>query len=110
MVFNGHTPESIAELDEITMAQIQTMYADGALGSQKTNYLLSVLIAGVFNYMRPSGKAPYEAKDPMGSAYEYMFPPATAEDQKAQVNSTLLSFMMQAPGFTATTFGAPNGE
>ncbi|CAB4165318.1 hypothetical protein UFOVP815_34 [uncultured Caudovirales phage] len=110
MVFNGHTQDSIAELDEVTIAQIQTMYADGALGTQKTNYLLSVLIAGVFNYMRPSGKTPYETKQPMGAAYEYIFPPASEEDQKAQVNSTLLSFMMQAPGFNVTTFGAANGE
>ena len=110
MVFNGHTPESLAELDDITMAQIQTMYADGTLGLQKTNYLLSMLIAGVFNYIRPKGKTPYEVKQPMGAAYEYMFPPASEADQKAQVNSTLLAFMMQAPGFNATTFGAPSGE
>ena len=83
------------------MAEIQTMYADGVLGMQKTNHLLSVLIAGVFNYIRPKGKTPYEIKQPMGGAYEYLFPPKSEAEQKAEVNSSLLQFMAQAPGFNA---------
>lgn len=90
------------------MAQIQTMYADGVLGMQKTNHLLSVLIAGVFNYIRPKGKQPYDTKQPMGAAYEYMFPPVSSADQQAEVNSSLLAFMMQAPGFEK--FGGLDGK
>jgi hypothetical protein len=33
MIFNGHTLETISELDDVTMANIQTMYADGMVGN-----------------------------------------------------------------------------
>ena len=42
MVFNGHTLESVNAIDDITFAEIQTMYADGVIGNQKTIYLLGL--------------------------------------------------------------------
>ena len=34
MIFNGHTPEMVDDLDEETFAELQVMYADGLLGNK----------------------------------------------------------------------------
>ena len=46
MTFNGHTSESIAQIDEVTMRRIQTMYADGVLGNHGILITLGQLTAG----------------------------------------------------------------
>lgn len=105
MVFNGHTPETIAALDEVTMSRLQTMYGDGLVGNQKTIELLGTLIAGVFNYIRDSSKTtPYKLANIIGSAYDYIYPPLSPEEQKAAVSNSLLAFMSQAPGFEKDRF------
>jgi len=105
MVFNGHSSESIAALDEVTMLQIQAMYGDGIIGNQKTIELLGTLIAGVFNYIRDTGKSsPYKLANIIGSAYDYIYPPLSPEVQKQQVSNSLLAFMSQAPGFEKDRF------
>lgn len=104
MLFNGHTDESIAALDDVTFGQIQTMYADGIIGNRRTIELLGVLTAGVFNYMRGANQPAYQLPKIIGSAYDYLYPPATPEEAKQQVNSSLLAYMTQAPGFKKGVF------
>lgn len=87
------------------MARLQTMYGDGMIGNRKTVELLGTLIAGVFNYLRDSGKSsPYSLANIIGSAYDYIYPPLSPEDQKAAVSNSLLAFMSQAPGFEKDRF------
>jgi hypothetical protein len=109
MIFNGHTHETLAALDDVTMLQIQTMYADGVIGNHKMIEAIGTLAAGVFNYMRPANSSPYKLANIIGSAYDYLFPPLSEEEKKQQVNTSLLSFMTQAPGFNKTLFKAKNG-
>jgi hypothetical protein len=109
MIFNGHTHETIAELDDITMAQLQTMYADGLIGNQGLLEVLGGLTNGVFNYMRSTNSAPYKLVNIIGKAYDYIYPPLTEQQQKQQANEQLLTFMSQAPGFSADKFGVKNG-
>lgn len=109
MIFNGHTHESIAALDDVTMLQIQTMYADGVIGNHKIIETIGTLAAGVFNYMRPSGASPYKLANIISSAYDYLYPPLSEEQKKEQANTGLLSFMAQAPGFDKSLFKAKNG-
>lgn len=105
MVFNGHTPETIAGLDEITMARLQTMYGDGILGNHKIVELLGTLIAGVFNYVRdPSKSQPYTLGNISGLAYDYIYPPLSPEAQKQAANNSLLTYLSQAPGFVKDRF------
>lgn len=99
MIFNGHTHESIAALDDVTMLQIQTMYADGVIGNHKLIEGIGTLTAGVFNYMRPSGAQPYKLANIIGSAYDYLYPPLSPEEKKKQVSDSLMAFMTQAPGY-----------
>lgn len=109
MIFNGHTHESLAVLDDVTMLQIQAMYADGLVGNKKSIEVLGNLVAGVFNYMRPQNIAPYKLGNIIGSAYDYLFPPLSEEQKTLQANESLLAFMSQAPGFDKTLFEAKNG-
>lgn len=109
MIFNGHTPESIAELDEIKMAQIQTMYADGVIGNESLIQLLGTLISGVFNYIRPANTSPYKLQNIIGAPYDYIYPAETDEQKAEAVNNSLLTFLSQAPGFQPSIFGLDNG-
>lgn len=104
MIFNGHTHESIAALDDVTMLQIQTMFADGMIGNRKLIEVLGSLTAGVFNYLRTPNSSPYKLANIIGSSYNYLYPPLSPEQLKEQASENLLAFMTQAPGFKADMF------
>ena len=97
-------------MDDVMMAQLQTMYADGLLGNRAIIELLGTLTNGVFNYMRADKSPPYKLVNILGSAYDYIFPPMTEEQKRQQANEQLLTFMSQAPGFSIDKFGVKDGE
>lgn len=99
MIFNGHTHDTIATLDEVTMQQIQTMYADGLIGNRGIIEALGNLTAGVFNYMRPANSSSYKLATIIGNTYDYFYPPLTPEQQKQKASDSLKIFMSMAPGF-----------
>jgi hypothetical protein len=109
MVFNGHTLDSIAEIDDITMTNIQTMYADGMIGNYGLLTQIATLTNGVFNYMRQANSPTYKLANILGNAYDYIYPPLTEEQKKTAVNDGLIGFMSQAKGFNKTKFGVNNG-
>lgn len=104
MIFNGHTHDTIACLDDVTMANIQAMYADGMVGNQSLVTLLGTLINGVFNYIRPANSPAYKLASILGPAHDYIFPPLPDHMQQDAINNSLLAFMSQAPGFDKTRF------
>jgi hypothetical protein len=104
MIFNGHTQDSIAAIDHDVMGDIQTMYSDGMLGNHNVIYLLGSLVSGVFNYMRSANSQPFSLEKVLGPAYDYIYPPLTEEQKKAQANEQLLTFMTMAPGFNKERF------
>jgi len=104
MIFNGHTTESIAAIDQITMFNIQTMYADGVIGNHGLLQQAATLTTGVFNYIRPAHAAAYKLSGTLGSVHEYLYPPASAEQLAEQTSNSLLAFMTQAPGFSGERF------
>ncbi|CAB4146845.1 hypothetical protein UFOVP499_53 [uncultured Caudovirales phage] len=104
MIFNGHTHETLALLDDVTMLQIQTMYADGMVGNQSVINLLGTLVNGLFNYIRPANSPTYKLANIIGSAYDYIYPPLPPQVQQEAVSNTLLAFMTQAPGFEEKRF------
>ena len=109
MIFNGHTLDTIAEIDDVTMANIQTMYADGMVGNYGILTQVSTLTNGVFNYMRSANSPPYKLANILGNAYDYIYPPLSDEQKKAAVNDSLLAFMLKADGFDKTLFGIKDG-
>lgn len=104
MIFNGHTKESIAQLDEMTMARIQVMYADGIIGNQGILTVLGQLTAGVFNYMRPANSPDYKLAKILGLAYDYIVPPLSKEQQQEATQNALKTWMSAAPGFNPNRF------
>jgi len=104
MIFNGHTQDSLALLDEATMTRIQTMYADGVVGNQGVLTVLGQLTAGVFNYIRAANAQPYKLAKILGSAYDYIVPPLSEEQQKQATDNALKTYMMAAPGFKQDRF------
>ena len=109
MIFNGHTLDSVSEIDDVTMANIQTMYADGLLGNYGLLTQIASLTNGVFNYMRPANSPVYKLANILGNAYDYIYPPLSEEQQKAEVNDRLMAFMSRAQGFDKTLFGVKDG-
>lgn len=109
MVFNGHTHESLAQIDEVTMSRITTMYADGMIGNFQILTILGQLTAGVFNYMRSANSPDFKLANILGSAYDYIVPPASPEAQKEAANEALKLFLTTAPGFNEKMFKVKNG-
>ena len=109
MIFNGHTHETIAELDDVTMTNIQTMYSDGLIGNGGLLTQLATLTNGVFNYMRTANSPPYKLANIMGCAYDYIYPPLPESTKQAAVNDSLLMFMTQSQGFKKELFEVKNG-
>lgn len=104
MIFNGHTHDTLAQLDEMTMARIQVMYSDGVIGNQGLMTLFGQLTAGVFNYMRAPNTPDFKLAKILSSAYDYIVPPLTPEQQKEATNNALKTYMTAAPGFRQDRF------
>jgi hypothetical protein len=109
MIFNGHTLDTISEIDDVTMANIQTMYADGLIGNYGLLTQMATLTNGVFNYMRAANSPPYKLANILGNAYDYIYPPLPPEVQKESVSNSLLAFMTQAQGFDKSKFEVKHG-
>ncbi len=91
------------------MRRIQTMYADGAIGNHGILTVLGQLTGGVFNYIRPKDAPDYKLVSILGTAYDYIVPPVTAEEQQESVNNSLKLFMTAAPGFDPKKFKVNHG-
>jgi hypothetical protein len=103
MVFNGHTQESIDEIDEETLTDITVMYADGLLGNKAIYNAISPLTAVVFNYFRdPSKSSAYKADDIFPWIVEYSKDPD--EEKVDTANQALLTFLTNAPNFKMERF------
>lgn len=109
MIFNGHTHDTLAQIDEVSMSQIMTMYADGVVGNFQILTVLGQLTAGVFNYIRPANSPDYKLARILGVAYDYIIPPVSPQNQKDATNEALKLFLTSAPGFNADLFKAKNG-
>ena len=99
MLFNGHTQQSINEIDEATFTEIMVMYSDGIIGNKKAIDVLGTLVTGVFNYIRPPNSSPYNLKGVINEVYGYLY-----AEQKQNASDSLLTFMSQAQGFSMDKF------
>ena len=101
MVFNGHTTQSINEIDEETFADISVMFSDGILGGKGIFDAIAPLTAGIFNYLRAANTTPHTSADIFPWVTEYDKNPDMDITNVAKINESLLSFMSHAPGFTS---------
>lgn len=94
MTAHGADPDNV---DEETFGDICIMYNDGVIGNLGLLQVLGSLTAGQFNKMLPKGSTPYKLQDIIHSSYDYIFPPLSEQDKKAQVNKRLLQFIQMMP-------------
>lgn len=99
MLFNGHTQDSINEIDETTFNTISVMYNNGILGNMALLNVLGSLTAGVFNYIRPPNAPAYGLKTILNEAYGYLY-----QDAEITPQDSLKLFMTQAQGFNMDLF------
>jgi hypothetical protein len=99
LIFNGHTQETINQLDEETFNTITIMYADGVLGNHGLLNTTGVLVNGIFNYMRSPTQPAYSLKSILNQAYGYLYPDADVEP-----SDSLKFFISQAKGFSMNKF------
>lgn len=95
MIANGADPDN---LDEETFGDICIMYNDGAIGNLGILQVLGALTTGQFNKVLPKGTTPYKLQDIIPSAYDYLYPPLSEQDKKAQANNRLLQFVKSQKG------------
>jgi hypothetical protein len=86
---HGTDPSAV---DEETFGDICVMYHDGAIGNLGLLQVLGTLTAGQFNKMLPKGATPYKLQAIIPSAYDYLYPPLTEQDKRAQVTKSLMAF------------------
>lgn len=104
LIFNGHTLQSVDDIDEETFNDICVMYGDGVLGGRAIYDALSPITTAVFNYIRKPETAPYNADAIFPWITEYTKNPEFEPTLEDKNNQALLVFMTQAPGFNMERF------
>jgi len=94
MLAHGGNPDAVSEDD---FKLVMVALADGFIGNKQVLNAIGGLTAGAFNYIRSNGQSPYKMQDIIGSAYDYIYPPVSDEEKKAQANNQLLIFMSMMP-------------
>jgi hypothetical protein len=83
------------------MVNIEIMLSDGMIGNKATLIALSSLTTGNLNSKIAKTAKPFEMKDVLPSTHEYIVPPPTEEEKKADVNNKLSAFISMMPGSEA---------
>lgn len=104
LIFNGHTVESIDEIDEETFTDICVMYGDGVLGGKAAYNAIAPLTTAVFNYIRPPNSPAYSADSIFPWINEYDKNPEFEPTAQEKANHALLMFMSNAPEFNMERF------
>lgn len=80
------------------------MFNDGVIGNLGLLEVLGMLTAGQFNKMLPKTATPYKLHNIIPQAYDYLYPPLTEQEKKAQAEKNLLAFAMMSPDAPSILF------
>lgn len=80
------------------------MFNDGVIGNLGIMEVLGMLTAGQFNKMLPKTATPYKLQNIIPQAYDYLYPPLTEQEKKAQAEKNLLAFAMMSPDAPSILF------
>ena len=83
------------------MVNIEIMLSDGMIGNKAVLIALSSLTTGNLNSKIQKTAKAFEMKDVLPSTHEYIVPPPTEEEMKAEVNNKLSAFISMMPGSEA---------
>ena len=104
LIFNGHTVESVDEIDEETFTDICVMYGDGVLGGKAIYDAIAPLTTAVFNYIRQPSSPPFKVDDLFPWVNDYDKNPDIEPTKQDKTNHALLMFMTNAPEFNIERF------
>lgn len=104
MIFNGHTAQSINEIDEETFTEIIVMWADGILGNRGTFEAMAPITTAVFNFMRNPSTAAFTTDKIFPWVREYIINPDLEPTAQEKTSQALLAYMSAAPGFSMERF------
>lgn len=93
MIFNGHTPQSVDDIDEETFSEIQVMYADGIVGNKRLVQSSAETNVLIYNYLRGKNQNPYKISDFLGRANAYIFHEPTVEEQQQAAVSAWVALL-----------------
>lgn len=95
MYAHGGCPDEIPSDD---WRNIEILISDGFIGNKAMLLALSSLTTGNLNSKMKQGSQPFTMKDVLPSTHEYIVPPPTEDEAKAQAQKQLLAFMSMSPG------------
>lgn len=104
MIFNGHTAQSVDEIDEETFTEISVMWADGILGNKAMFEALTPVTTAVFNFMRNPSTAAFSTDKIFPWVREYNLNPDLEPTAQEKTSQALLAYMSAAPGFSMERF------
>ena len=79
------------------MRNIEIMLYDGMIGQKSVLLALSSLTTGNLNSKLKQGADPYKMETVLPLVHDYIVPPLTDEEQQAQVNANLSSYVAMHP-------------
>jgi len=79
------------------MRNIEIMLYDGMIGQKSVLLALSSLTTGNLNSKLKQGADPYKMETVLPLAHDYIVTPLTDEEQQAQVNANLSSYVAMHP-------------
>lgn len=80
------------------MRNIEIMLSDGMIGQKSLALALSAFATGNLNSKIQKGSQHFTMKDIIPAMIDYITPPLSDEEKRAQVNDRLLTFLSGAPG------------
>jgi hypothetical protein len=104
MIFNGHKPADIDEIDAETFSEICVMYGDGVLGGKSAWDAITPITTAIFNYLRDPTTPFFKSEQLFPWIKDYDINPDFQPDEEEVVSNQLLVFMSQSPGFNMERF------
>jgi hypothetical protein len=99
MIFNGHTAESVNEIDEETFTELCVMYGDGVIGGHGQFDSIAPLTTQIFNYIRDPKTPPIRQDKIFPWIVDYQRNPVDDVTVREAANNALLAYMTSQPGF-----------
>jgi hypothetical protein len=79
------------------MRNIEIMLHDGMIGQKSVLLALSSLTTGNLNSKLKDTATPYKMENVLPLVHDYIVPPLTNEEQQAQVNANLSTYIAMHP-------------
>ena len=91
MIFNGHSPSSLDEIDEETWMHLMILYVDGMIGNKGIFDACTPITSAIWNYFRQPSSKPFVRNDFYPQVEHWLYEDKPPEDR---VSSGLIAWAM----------------